>query len=59
MPGYGYCVSDADAVLSEGITEKTGLYLIDMERNTRKMLLSIQQISEFEHEPSMDDKCTL
>ena len=56
MPGYGYCVSDADAVLSEGITEKTGLYLIDMERNTRKMLLSIQQISEFEHEPSMDDK---
>ena len=55
MPGYGYVYSDDDAYLDQDVTEKTGLFLIDVASNQRKLLLSLQSIAEFEHEATMDD----
>lgn len=55
MPGYGYAISD-EALLNENVPDSTGLFLVDLQTNTRKLLLSLKQISEFEHKASMDGK---
>lgn len=47
MPGYGYTVSDEDAHLESNVTEDTGLYLIDLEKNRRELLLNLKQIAAF------------
>ena len=55
MPGYGYAIGDDD-FLTEDTPADTGLFLIDLDNNSRKMLLSLKEISEFQHEQSMDGK---
>ena len=55
MPGYGYVVGD-EAYLNEDSPSETGLFLVDLEHNNRMLLLSLNKISEFQHEPSMDGK---
>lgn len=55
MPGYGYVVGD-EGYLDEDTPTTTGLFLVDLEHNTRSMLLSLKEISDFQHEPSMDGK---
>lgn len=55
MPGYGYLYGDADSNMSENISKNTGLFLIDLERNERRLLLSLEQIASFEAEDGMRD----
>ncbi len=55
MPGYGYLYGDNDAYMSENMSEKTGLFLIDMTNNSRELLLSLKAVADFLHEDSMDD----
>ncbi len=44
MPGYGYPYSDGGEI-NEVAPDSTGLYLIDIEANTRSLLLSIKEIA--------------
>lgn len=46
MPGYGYFFSDYDSCLSEGISSKTGLFLIDLEKNERTLLYSLENLAQ-------------
>ena len=55
MPGYGYVIGD-EAYLNEDAPSETGLFLVDLENNTRTLLLSLNEISEFLHEDSMEGK---
>lgn len=54
MPGYGYLYGDEDAHLSDNVSSETGLFLIDMQRNERQLLLSLKDVSDFQHEDTMD-----
>ena len=54
MPGYGYLYGDADAYMSDNVSEKTGLFMIDLTKNERQLLLSLQDIAAFQHEDSME-----
>ena len=36
MPGYGYLYGDADSYMSESISDHTGLFLIDLQKNERQ-----------------------
>lgn len=47
MPGYGYTLGDADSYLDDDRPANTGLYLIDLEHNTRELLLSLEQLANF------------
>ena len=53
MPGYGYVFGDDDAFLEEDIPNKTGLFLIDLKKNTRELFLSLKDIAAFKQERSM------
>lgn len=55
MPGYGYLYHDNDAHLNDAISTDTGLFLIDLKTNSRRLLLSLKDISLFKHEEEMDD----
>lgn len=55
MPGYGYVVSD-EAFLKEDAPSSTGLFLVDLVKGTRELLLSLEEIMAFYHEASMDGK---
>lgn len=43
MPGYGYAYSD-DGYISENIPKETGLFLIDLKENSRKLILSLSEL---------------
>jgi hypothetical protein len=45
MPGYGYDVED-DSFINENVSEKTGLYLIDLNSNKQEQLCSLKLLSE-------------
>ena len=56
MPGYGYAIGD-DETYSESYTpEYTGLYLVDLQKNKRQMLLSLNQLSELQSDEDMANK---
>ena len=55
MPGYGYAIGDDEADLEVYIPEGTGLYLVDLTKNERQMLVSLKQLSELQPEPDMAD----
>jgi hypothetical protein len=52
MPGYGYDYED-DSYLDEGQSANTGLYLIDIKENTRKLLFSLDYLANLEPTPNM------
>lgn len=52
MPGYGYNYSD-EACFEENTSNKTGLFLIDIKNNTRKLIVSLEQLSKIEYEDTM------
>ena len=52
MPGYGYLLSDS-AFFEEPNSEHTGLFLIDLENNERKLILSLRQLAAIRPEPTM------
>ena len=54
MPGYGYDFSD-EAYLNEKISGKTGMYLVDINRNERKLLISLKDLAGINFEESMND----
>jgi hypothetical protein len=54
MPGYGYLYGDNDARMDEPVSSETGLFLIDMKANTRQLVLSLKDLSAFQHEDTMD-----
>ena len=52
MPGYGYDYED-ESYLDENESENTGLYLIDIEKNTRKLLFSLKELATMNPTPNM------
>lgn len=52
MPGYGYACED-DGYLDELSPANTGLFLVDIERNERKLLLSLAYLACLKEEKSM------
>ena len=55
MPGYGYAIGDGEAYAEELKSGHTGLFLIDLEKGSRQLLLSLQQIAAFEPQEGMDN----
>ena len=55
MPGYGYAVSDDEALLDQYAPDATGLYLVDLDKYERQLLVSLKQLSELQPEESMAD----
>lgn len=55
MPGYGYAWDDDDSYLEEKHPSLTGLFIINTHNNERKLLVSLQQLTDFQHEDGMDD----
>ncbi|MCD8289631.1 MAG: hypothetical protein LUC26_06955 [Prevotella sp.] len=56
MPGYGYAFGDADSLLGANAPGGTGLWLVDLAKNTREMLVGLEALAQFRHEPSMDGR---
>ncbi len=56
MPGYGYAIGDDEAFPDDYAPEQTGLYLIDLHQNERKMLVSLKQLSVLQPEADMEEK---
>lgn len=52
MPGYGYDYEDG-SYLDENESVHTGLYLIDIEKNTRKSLFSLKELAAMNPTPNM------
>ena len=44
MPGYGYPYSD-DSYLDKDISEETGLYIVDLINNTRKLVVPLTELA--------------
>ena len=57
MPGYGYTVGDDEALLDQNAPATTGLYLIDLTKNERQLLVSLSQLAALQPEASMADTC--
>ncbi len=55
MPGYGYVTGDDDAHLDKMTAKDTGLYLVNLENNSRELLVDLQTLSELHPEEGMDD----
>ena len=56
MPGYGYSIGDDETFPETYIPENTGLYLIDLQKNERRMLVSLKDLSEIQSQKDMADK---
>ena len=56
MPGYGYAIGDDETFADEFCPANTGLYLVDLQKNERKLLLSLKQLADLQHEEDMADK---
>lgn len=52
MPGYGYNVSD-DAFFMEPESRNTGLYIIDINNNARKLIVTLETLASIEKEKTM------
>lgn len=46
MPGYGYPYIDSDSFVDEGAPQNTGLFLVNVTSNTRKLLVSLAELAE-------------
>ncbi len=54
MPGYGYKGYTDDGYIKEGVPCDTGIFLIDLRQNKRKLLVSLFELAN--HLQSIDDK---
>lgn len=52
MPGYGYCYQD-EPYFEENESEHTGLFLIDIANNTRKLLISLKELAAIQPDETM------
>lgn len=55
MPGYGYVIAEEDEDIKSLCPASSGLYVIDLEKNTRRVLVTLSDIKNFEHTDDMDD----
>lgn len=56
MPGYGYSFTDNHSYIDQKAPKKTGLYLIDIEMNTSKLLVSVNDVFEkIKHHEKAED----
>lgn len=55
MPGYGYTIGDDEAHLDDYTTADTGLYLINLSANERRLLVGLKQLAEIQPEEGMED----
>lgn len=53
MPGYGYVYED-QPFFDEPESNNTGLFLVDVSRNTEKLIVSLKTLSSIQHETTMD-----
>ena len=54
MPGYGYCYHD-EPYFEEKESDNTGLFLVDIEKNTRELIVSLKYLAEIQPEDTMKD----
>jgi hypothetical protein len=52
MPGYGYSCHD-EPYLEEKISKNTGMYLVDLTRNDRRLLIDLYSLSKIQSDKSM------
>lgn len=52
MPGYGYDIEDG-SYLDEGHPADTGLFIVDIEKNTRRLLFSLDYLASLEPTENM------
>lgn len=53
MPGYGYEFKDNYSFINEKAPKKTGFYLIDLETNSRKLLVSLKELASLSIEEEL------
>lgn len=53
MPGYGYVYRDAP-FFEEAASASTGLFVVDIEKNERKLIVSLETLASIQHEDTMD-----
>lgn len=46
MPGYGYEFNDRYSFIDEKAPSKTGLYIVDLETNTRSLIVSLKDLAD-------------
>ena len=56
MPGYGYSVGDDEACVDDFCPDMTGVYIVDIQQNKRRLLMSLKQLSELRPEADMKGK---
>ena len=56
MPGYGYAIGDDEACLEEYAPSSTGLYLIDLQKNERRLLIDLKRLAAIQSEADMAGK---
>lgn len=52
MPGYGYLIND-EAYMHEDNSANTGLFILDLKNNVKKLIVSLEKLSRFKSEASM------
>ena len=53
MPGYGYVYKDSP-FFNEKASSNTGLFLVDIKKNKRTLIVSLETLSSIQHEKTMD-----
>lgn len=54
MPGYGYLYKD-DGFINEYAPQNTGLFIVDVQKNTRKLIISIKELVEQLYDETFKD----
>lgn len=52
MPGYGYCYCD-EPFFEENESQNTGLFMIDLVKNTRQLIISLKELAEIRPDDTM------
>lgn len=55
MPGYGYNYYEYNSCLEDNSPSETGLFIVDVEHNSREMILSLEQLSLLEPDKTMEN----
>lgn len=53
MPGYGYVYKD-EPFFDESTSNKTGLFLLDLQHNTRKLIVTLEELVDIQHNSTMN-----
>ena len=54
MPGYGYVHREKESDIESKCPESTGIYLISLKKNTRKIICSLKLLNDYLHLDSMN-----